>query len=126
MNTKATVVHMEHSINKSSDIVVMERVCGLCVRKSLSNKATMLCSACSESFCDRCISIHIKDNSKRHVIIKVRYIGGESHGMDMNGMDMCNEHSKTIEFYCESHKELCCSKCIMVRRKCDNFIEIVV
>ncbi|KAH3694728.1 hypothetical protein DPMN_082169 [Dreissena polymorpha] len=105
---------------------VMERICELCVRNLLSNKATMFCSACSESLCDRCISIHIKDTSKKHVIMDVRYKGLDSHGVDMNGLDMCNKHSKIIEFYCECHKELCCSKCVMVHRKCDNFIEIVV
>ncbi|KAH3694475.1 hypothetical protein DPMN_081915 [Dreissena polymorpha] len=129
MNTKATAVHMDNSINKSSDMVggrVMERICELCVKNLLSNKATMFCSACSESLCDRCISIHIKDTSKRHVIMDARYKGLDSHGVDMNGLDMCNEHSKIIEFYCECHKELCCRKCVMVHRKCDNFIEIVV
>ncbi|XP_052258202.1 uncharacterized protein LOC127862966 isoform X4 [Dreissena polymorpha] len=120
---------MDNSIYKSSDMVggrVMERICELCVRNLLSNKATMFCSACSESLCDRCISIHIKDTSKKHVIMDVRYKGLDSHGVDMNGLDMCNKHSKIIEFYCECHKELCCSKCVMVHRKCDNFIEIVV
>ncbi|KAH3733502.1 hypothetical protein DPMN_039931 [Dreissena polymorpha] len=31
--------------------------------------------------------------------------------VEMKGMDVCLEHGKEIEYYCEDHTELCCTTC---------------
>ncbi|KAH3807037.1 uncharacterized protein LOC127836472 [Dreissena polymorpha] len=116
-------------VKYSSDTVsgrVAEKKCDVCVRNMLSNKAKLFCSACTESICDDCIVIHLRDTSKKHVIVDVQSVDEENYGVNMNGLDLCKEHLKVLKFYCENHKQLCCSKCVMVHRKCDDFIEITI
>ncbi|KAH3819394.1 hypothetical protein DPMN_121127 [Dreissena polymorpha] len=115
----------DDSASYSSDMVpgrVSERKCDVCAR----NKAILFCSACTESLCDDCIVIHLKDTSQKHLIVDVHNMDDDNHGVNMNGLDMCKEPAKVIEFYCESHKQLCCSTCVMVHRKCDDFSEISI
>ncbi|KAH3815805.1 hypothetical protein DPMN_144336 [Dreissena polymorpha] len=47
--------------------------------------------------------------------------------VNTKGMDMCQEHGKTIKFFCEDHCKLCCNTCntcAFKHRKCDNVDEL--
>ncbi|KAH3803834.1 hypothetical protein DPMN_132102 [Dreissena polymorpha] len=45
----------------------------------------------------------------------------------MKGLDRCQEHNKTIEFFCQEHSMLCCTSCLIVHGNCGklNVIESV-
>ncbi|KAH3809861.1 hypothetical protein DPMN_138241 [Dreissena polymorpha] len=51
-------------------------------------------------------------------------MGSAAVMVDMKDMDVCEEHGKAIQFYCEDHTKLCCSTCTFTHRKCDNVDEI--
>ncbi|XP_060570803.1 uncharacterized protein LOC132729077 [Ruditapes philippinarum] len=45
--------------------------------------------------------------------------------MNSNALDLCDEHQRSLEFFCEDEKKLCCSKCAIVNhRKCHSVVEI--
>ncbi|XP_060584041.1 uncharacterized protein LOC132740202 [Ruditapes philippinarum] len=43
----------------------------------------------------------------------------------MKALDLCDQHQRSLEFFCEDEKKLCCSTCAIVNhRKCHSVVEI--
>ncbi|KAH3803865.1 hypothetical protein DPMN_132135 [Dreissena polymorpha] len=84
-----------------------------------------------------------KWNKLKHQIIQIRFIdlfdectscvvhlllaNPVLNIVEMNGLDRCQEHNKTIKFFCQEHSMLCCTFCLIVHGKCGklNAIEMV-
>ncbi|KAH3733509.1 uncharacterized protein LOC127850538 [Dreissena polymorpha] len=111
----------------SSDAIepsVVIRSCEPCSRDGSSTKATVFCKVCKEILCDECSRPHTKYKPGRHDIVNIQDMGSAVVMVDMKDMDVCEEHGKAIEFYCEDQSKLCCSTCTFTHRKCDNVEEI--
>ncbi|XP_052214869.1 uncharacterized protein LOC127833573 isoform X2 [Dreissena polymorpha] len=98
--------------------------CEPCMKTNVSKTATVFCNNCNEYLCDTCKNPHTVYKPGRHDIVNIQDRKSVPVGVDMKGMDICPEHGKEIEFSCKDHSKLCCSKCVLIHRKCDHVEEI--
>ncbi|XP_052216614.1 uncharacterized protein LOC127834639 isoform X2 [Dreissena polymorpha] len=98
--------------------------CEPCMKTNVSKTATVFCKDCNEFLCDACKNPHTVYKSGKHDIVNSHDRKSLLLGVDMKGMDKCQEHDKEIEFFCHDHAKLCCSKCVLIHRKCDLLDEI--
>ncbi|KAH3809816.1 uncharacterized protein LOC127835187 [Dreissena polymorpha] len=124
MATGGQIVSNQFNSSDAIEPSVVIRSCEPCSRDGSATKATVFCKVCKEILCDECSRPHTKYKPGRHDIVNIQDMGSAAVMVDMKDMDVCEEHGKAIEFYCEDHSKLCCSTCTFTHRKCDNVEEI--
>ncbi|KAH3728278.1 hypothetical protein DPMN_054232 [Dreissena polymorpha] len=97
-----------------------ETACQPCKRKHKSETATRFYKSCTEFLCNECSNNHQIYIPGRHDLVNIQNMKTLPVVVDVNRMDMCKEHNKEIEFFCEDHSKLCCSTCAFIHRKCDT------
>ncbi|KAH3731026.1 hypothetical protein DPMN_057031 [Dreissena polymorpha] len=105
---------------------IVTRSCEPCMKTNTSKTATLFCKDCQEFLCETCRNPHIAYKSGQHGIIIIQERESSQVVVDMKGMDMCKEHGKGIEFFCEDHSKLCCTTCVITHRRCDKVDEIAI
>ncbi|KAH3704322.1 hypothetical protein DPMN_079378 [Dreissena polymorpha] len=98
--------------------------CEPCMKTNVSTTAMFFCNKCNEFLCDACKNPHTVYKTGRHDIVNIQERQSVPVGVDMKGMDICPEHGKELEFFCQDHTKFCCSKCVLIHRKCDQVDEI--
>ncbi|KAH3807835.1 hypothetical protein DPMN_136183 [Dreissena polymorpha] len=98
--------------------------CETCMKDNVSNIAMFFCNECNQFLCDACKNPHTVYKHGKHDIVNIQDSKSVPVRVDMKGMDICPEHGKEVEFFCQDHSKLCCSKCVLIHRKCDQVDEI--
>ncbi|KAH3805291.1 hypothetical protein DPMN_133589 [Dreissena polymorpha] len=99
--------------------------CEPCMKNNVSKTSTVFCKDCDEFLCDACKNPHTVYKAGKHDIVKCQDSKSLPAGVDMKGLEICQEHGMEIYFFCHDHSKLCCSKCVLTHRKCDRMDEIV-
>ncbi|KAK3585820.1 hypothetical protein CHS0354_038340 [Potamilus streckersoni] len=93
--------------------------CQPCLNDKRDTYSAAYCETCSENLCLSCIQHHKRLKiAKDHVVIELNNM--ESPAIDPSKISLlhrCPLHGKSFECFCDSHQELCCSKCIIVQHK---------
>lgn len=111
-------------------------ICKPCENKGRNTYAVVYCRNCEEYQCEECRKVHDMGYTfmKGHVLVGVTQAEIETAEadvapvqvskteVDMAGWDICSEHKKVFEFYCEEENTLCCSECLLrcIQRGCKN------
>ena len=101
-------------------------VCKPCDKRKQNTVAQLYCITCQEYQCVECSKVHeIYDFLKGHELIDAKLANPSKPGVDMNGLDMCKDHSKSFEFFCVDHQSLCCTYCVCTcHRRCNEVNEL--
>ncbi|KAK3579353.1 hypothetical protein CHS0354_029647 [Potamilus streckersoni] len=89
--------------------------------------ATVYCEDCKKLLCEKCHNQHkvIKSSKDHKVITNLSKKGIPSNVSADKAMFMCSLHGEVLEYHCQDHNALCCSKCaIVTHRKCERVIII--
>ncbi|XP_053404895.1 E3 ubiquitin-protein ligase TRIM71-like [Mercenaria mercenaria] len=102
-------------------------LCQPCSRKDLQTTADVFCSECDEFQCNDCSKAHtVYMFMNSHTLVNATEVKPKPSSFDMKGMDICEQHGKLLELFCEDEIELCCSACAIVdHRKCHSVVEIL-
>ncbi|KAH3805290.1 hypothetical protein DPMN_133588 [Dreissena polymorpha] len=98
--------------------------CEPCMKNNVSKTSTVFCKDCDEFLCNACKNPHTVYKAGKHDIVKCQDSKSLPAGVDMKGLEICQEHGMEIYFFCHDHSKLCCSKCVLTHRKCDRLDEI--
>ncbi|XP_060598011.1 uncharacterized protein LOC132751791 [Ruditapes philippinarum] len=104
---------------------VKDNMCQPCLDKDKQTVADKFCSTCNEFQCNECSNVHnMLAILKNHKLVSVKEAAA-SVSFKMKALDLCDEHQRSFEFFCEDEKKLCCSSCAIVNhRKCHSVVEI--
>ncbi|XP_060606588.1 E3 ubiquitin-protein ligase TRIM31-like [Ruditapes philippinarum] len=105
---------------------VKGNLCQPCLSKDKQNVADKFCSTCNEFQCNDCSNVHnVLAILKNHKLVGVKEANASTTLFEMENLDLCDQHQKLFEFFCEDEKKLCCSTCAIVNhRKCHSVVEI--
>ncbi|XP_060567067.1 uncharacterized protein LOC132725894 [Ruditapes philippinarum] len=105
---------------------VKVNLCQPCLSKDKQTGADTFCSTCNEFQCNDCSNVHnVLAILKNHELVSVKEANAFTTLFEMKNLDLCDQHEKLFEYFCEDEKKLCCSTCaIDNHRKCDNVVEI--
>ncbi|XP_046550605.1 uncharacterized protein LOC124260357 isoform X2 [Haliotis rubra] len=97
--------------------------CTCCHAEGETTPASVWCSVCDESLCDRCARMHKRFPSTRHH--DVLDLSGEVN-IPRKRKVMCNEHKdECVKFLCKDCKKLTCQTCcIIYHRKCESVVTL--
>ena len=60
-----------------------------------------------------------------HVLISSELARNKLPIVDLKGFDKCDQHKKSLKFFCKDDNEMCCSTCAIIgHRNCKSVIEI--
>ncbi|XP_053389259.1 protein wech-like [Mercenaria mercenaria] len=115
--------------NSSGDAVPGRKeqiLCQPCSQKDLQTTADVFCSDCDEFQCNECKKAHtVYTFMKNHKLVNASEVKSKPSSFDMKGIDICEQHGKLLEFFCEDENQLCCSTCAIVdHRKCHSVVEV--
>ena len=86
----------------------MEKQMIKCSKHELTNQnAFKYCIECNIYMCQDCFNLHSKLFIEHHLID----INAEMTNF-FNGFCKEDEHKNKLEYFCETHNQLCCSSCI--------------
>ncbi|KAH3749292.1 uncharacterized protein LOC127846946 [Dreissena polymorpha] len=109
------------SVNDSSDFV-KDYSCVACESKNIEISADYFCKTCLKCFCQTCLYYH-----DQMFVKHLTYGRGESNKWPLTKTTKdlllkCDVHkSKTLQMFCEDHRHLCCSDCLLLHHKqCTN------
>lgn len=98
--------------------------CQPCLRNNVRNNAAKYCQDCEEYQCDDCVKAHrLFSVTKCHRLQDLCTTGpGQTlPKYDMKDFDLCKQHDRRFEFFCEDDNTPCCSKCAVINhRKCNS------
>jgi tripartite motif-containing protein 56 len=105
---------------------VKENLCQPCLSKDKKTVADKFCSTCNEFQCNDCSNVHnVLAILKNHKLMGVKEADVASFSIKMKALDLCDQHQRSLEFFCEDEKKLCCSTCAIINhRKCHSVVEI--
>ncbi|XP_060598012.1 uncharacterized protein LOC132751792 [Ruditapes philippinarum] len=105
---------------------VKDNMCQPCLDKDKQTVADKFCSTCNEFQCNDCSNVHnVLAILKNHKLVSAKEANAASISFEMKALDLCDEHQRSFEFFCEDEKKLCCSSCAIVNhRKCHSVVEI--
>ncbi|XP_060560887.1 uncharacterized protein LOC132720720 [Ruditapes philippinarum] len=105
---------------------VKEHLCQPCLSKDKQNVADKFCSTCNEFQCNDCSNVHnVLAILKNHKLVSVKEGNPSTTLFEMKNLELCDQHQKLFEFFCEDDNKLCCSTCAIVNhRKCHSVVEI--
>ncbi|XP_060556258.1 uncharacterized protein LOC132716931 [Ruditapes philippinarum] len=105
---------------------VEENLCQPCLSKDKETLADKFCSTCNEFQCNDCSNVHnVLAILKNHKLVSVKEDDVASISVKMKALDLCDQHQRSLDFFCEDEKKLCCSTCaIFNHRKCHSVVEI--
>ncbi|KAK3577179.1 hypothetical protein CHS0354_037518 [Potamilus streckersoni] len=92
----------------------VDRSCDSCLYDGSSVSATSYCTVCKEALCPTCEKMHKKNKASRdHTIVNIQDVFKDPNlAVNLSVSVSCTEHvSKEFEFYCKSHRSMCCSEC---------------
>ncbi|XP_046583604.1 protein wech-like isoform X2 [Haliotis rubra] len=97
--------------------------CTWCHAEGETTPASVWCSVCDESMCDRCARMHKRLPSIRHH--DVIDLSGEVN-IPRKRKVMCSEHKdECVKFLCKDCKKLTCQTCcIIYHRKCESVVTL--
>ncbi|XP_021380206.1 tripartite motif-containing protein 42-like [Mizuhopecten yessoensis] len=96
------------------------RYCAPCQRKGKMTSAQFWCKMNQSLFCESC---KVNHHDVVHVSCDIVDIRGSGNFLLRRETSdkRCDKHKDEIAYYCEDHKSLGCSKCIIIgHRECDN------
>ncbi|XP_071146781.1 uncharacterized protein [Mytilus edulis] len=99
--------------------------CDICQKKHISKAAEEYCPECEEAFCTDCKDHHkLAKASKSHQAILIdEYNNLPPFIREIK--QQCDEHGDIFDFFCPTHNELCCKRCITTTHKeCNECIVI--
>ncbi|KAH3805967.1 hypothetical protein DPMN_134277 [Dreissena polymorpha] len=117
----------ESNRGNASDFIgecYVSQSCEPCLKTGTSKAARLFCKDCQEFLCETCRNPHIAYKSGQHGMVIIQESEPSHVALDMKGMDICNDHGKAFEFFCEDHLKLCCTICVITHRRCDELDEI--
>lgn len=91
--------------------------CIKCSTQNNDNKiANKYCNECNLYMCNNCLNSH-QNLFKYHQILDL--IDDKAHLVN----EFCKEdkHSNKLEYYCETHNQLCCLSCIGNHKNCKMY-----
>ncbi|XP_046583607.1 E3 ubiquitin-protein ligase Trim36-like [Haliotis rubra] len=97
--------------------------CTWCHAEGETTPASVWCSVCDESMCDRCARMHKRLPSTHHH--DVLDLSGEI-SIPRRRKVMCNEHKEEcVKFLCKDCKKVTCQTCcIIYHRKCESVVTL--
>ncbi|XP_063408871.1 uncharacterized protein LOC134692346 [Mytilus trossulus] len=86
--------------------------CDICQSRHISKAAEEYCPVCEEALCPDCKDHHtLSKATKSHQVISIdEYKKLPPFIREIK--QQCDEHGDMLEFFCPTHNELCCKKCI--------------
>ncbi|XP_021354993.1 transcription intermediary factor 1-beta-like [Mizuhopecten yessoensis] len=114
--TDSVAIEMIQLRNRTTE----PRYCAPCQRKGSMTSAQFWCETTQSLFCESCKVDH---HDVVHVSCDIVDMRGSGNFLlrQETSDKRCDKHKDVIAYYCEDHKSLGCSKCIIVgHRKCDN------
>ena len=97
------------------------KLCQACQRESESETATTWCKECMEALCDMCVKYHRRNlATKSHQLQSIENVKFDEFPIQ-GDIANCNEHNKSLEFFCTDHDAPCCITCAtLLHRKCET------
>ena len=80
-----------------------------------NQNASKFCCECNIYMCHKCLNIHLKLFNNHHLLDLVGDIT-----QIFNGFCKEDKHSNKLEFFCETHNQLCCLSCIGKDKNIEN------
>ncbi|XP_063410741.1 uncharacterized protein LOC134693765 [Mytilus trossulus] len=86
--------------------------CDICQSRHISKAAEEYCPVCEEALCTECKDHHnLANASKNHQTISIDEYN-KLPAFIREIKQYCEEHGNRFEFFCPTHNELCCKRCI--------------
>jgi len=86
-------------------------MCDPCGRRKRTTPAAVVCSSCDMNLCRECRQVHEIYAAGEHVFVAVDENSIENLIVNMQGLDVCNDHDRPFVFICKDHDTLCCEYC---------------
>ncbi|KAL3863572.1 hypothetical protein ACJMK2_005323 [Sinanodonta woodiana] len=102
------------------------QTCDPCMYVGESNTATSYCATCKELLCLVCDGVHRKSRATRqHTFLRLNENVEPAVAVTLAVSMTCTYHwNKDVEFYCVSHKSVCCSECLDYHRGCNEILKL--
>ncbi|KAK3585819.1 hypothetical protein CHS0354_038338 [Potamilus streckersoni] len=96
--------------------------CQPCKFNGKKEPSSAFCSTCSEYLCKLCCNYHNRFKvSIDHDIIDNAATEKNGGDADVRSFCRCSLHNKMLKYYCQTHRYLCRSKCVIEHhRECQN------
>ncbi|CAG2218838.1 unnamed protein product [Mytilus edulis] len=86
--------------------------CDICQSRHISKAAEEYCPVCEEALCSDCKDHHkLAKATKTHQVISIDEYN-KLPAFIREIKQQCDEHGDKFEFFCPTHNELCCKRCI--------------
>ncbi|KAL3864025.1 hypothetical protein ACJMK2_005737 [Sinanodonta woodiana] len=106
----------------------MDRYCDSCPYEGNSSRAISYCTTCKEALCLACDNLHKRNKVLRdHTVVNIHGLYTDPKlAVNLSVCVTCPEHvNKDFEFYCKSHRSMCCSECFYkVHRGCVDVFQL--
>ena len=86
-------------------------MCDPCGRRKRTTPAAVVCSSCDMNLCRECRQVHEIYAAGEHVFVAVDENSIENLIVNMQGLDVCNDHDRPFLYFCKYHDNLCCEYC---------------
>ena len=79
------------------------------LKKHFDIRAVKFCTECNKYMCNKCLQLH-SDLFDNHQLFNIQQ--NDNNTNFFTGLCKEEHHSLKLEYFCHSHKTLCCEKCI--------------
>lgn len=109
----------------SNQVEGKRKLCQPCLRDKKKTIPQLFCKTCRQYQCKNCNKQHDKF-LPGHEVVKANEASALDTEVDLQGLDNCPKHREQFEYYCKSHKKLCCKSCCStVHQHCLNVNKIL-